>query len=64
MHPGLLIQISEGTGKNDKMVTTESRMDGEESITMRVIIDWEEKEGARTLRLKKPSGWLDCPHGH
>lgn len=46
------------------MVTIESRMDGEESKTMRGIIDWDEKEGARTLRLKKPDSWLDCPHGH
>lgn len=38
-------------------------MDAEESKTMRGIIDWEEKEGARTQRLKKPGYWLDCPEG-
>lgn len=45
------------------MVNRGSRMDREESKPMRGIIDWEEKEGTRTLRLKKSRCWLDCPHG-
>lgn len=40
------------------MITYEYRMDGEESKTMRGIIDGEEKEGAKTWRLEKPVvGW-------
>ena len=45
------------------MVNRGSRMDREESKPMRGIIDWEEKEGTRTLRLKKSRWGLDGPHG-
>lgn len=41
------------------MITRESRRDGGVgSKTVRGILDWEEKEGARTWRLEKPVvGW-------
>ena len=42
------------------MITIESRMDGGGvgGKTKRGILDWEEKEGARTWRLEKPVvGW-------